>query len=490
MAMEFQGWSGGLALTPRDYVEDGDSVADIVRAAGPIEGEALYLFALGSAATMARLHLAGIAGLRLNPRNVMIGARGQVSFAPGPRDSQFPSSDVQDWADVIVFAATGQWQGPEPGLDWLLPRLCTMIGDCHRRDPSTRPTAVDLVHTLLGYPGTPQRATLNDLLLEAENRTRPYEPEPEPARAKPPRSKRGRAGAAARAEAAWEATARAEAAGEGTTRKGTAREGTPGGRDLARVWSARVDLGGYGPVQLGPGRTGSTKPEPPGSRSDRVDQARVRPDRADQPRVGPDRVDQEHVRPDRVAPGRVEPDQLEAGHFASARRESRRGRSARRGAARARSEQVESAHLGLDRLEPAHVEPDWPEASDVDPDWLEPSPIEPNWMEETRIESNWTEETRIEPDRLGPGPLGSDRLQPGRLRSAEANRRLFEPEVPETASAPLWRRPPFLAGIVIGILIVAALAAAVTMIAGQARQGGSQSASLGEPPQARMGSAG
>ncbi|WP_345558475.1 hypothetical protein [Nonomuraea rosea] len=488
--MEFQGWSGGLALTPRDYVEDGDSVADIVRAAGPIEGEALYLFALGSAATMARLHLAGIAGLRLNPRNVMIGARGQVSFAPGPRDSQFPSSDVLDWADVIVFAATGQWQGPEPGLDWLLPRLCTMIGDCHRRDPSTRPTAVDLVHTLLGYPGTPQRATLNDLLLEAENRTRPYEPEPEPARAQPPRSKRARAGAAARAEAAWEATARAEAAGEGTTRKGTAREGTPGGGDPARVWSARVDLGGYGPVQLGPGRTDSTRPEPPGSRSDRADQARVRSDRvdqagvrpdwADQSRVRSDRVDQEHVRSDRVAPGRVEPDQLEAGHFASARRESRRGRSARRGAARARSEQVESAQLGLDRLKPAHVEPDWPESSDVDPDWLEPSPIEPNWMEGTRIE----------PDRLGPGPLGSDRLQAGRLRAAELNRRLFEPEVLETPSAPLWRRPPFLAGIVIGILIVAALAAAVTMIAGQARQGGAQNASLGEPLQIRIGSAG
>ncbi|MFD0467962.1 hypothetical protein ACFQ0B_06325 [Nonomuraea thailandensis] len=88
--MEFQGWSDGLALRPRDYLGKGQTLAAAVRTAGPLGDEALHLFALGSAAAMARLHLGGIAGLRLSPGNVMIGPRGQVFLAPGRATASSP----------------------------------------------------------------------------------------------------------------------------------------------------------------------------------------------------------------------------------------------------------------------------------------------------------------------------------------------------------------------------------------------------------------
>ncbi|MGP3964339.1 hypothetical protein ACTWPT_51100 [Nonomuraea sp. 3N208] len=165
-------------MQPHDYLGSGRPLGDVVRAAGPVKGEALYRIALGSATTMARLHLAGIAGLRLHPGNVMIGAHGQAYFAAGPRDSEFPSRDVRDWADVIVFAATGRWagEGAEPYLDRLLPALRAVVDECRQADPGSRPTAVELVSILLGHSAAVSRGSVDDLLREAESRLRPAEP--------------------------------------------------------------------------------------------------------------------------------------------------------------------------------------------------------------------------------------------------------------------------------------------------------------------------
>ncbi|MEO3875654.1 hypothetical protein ABGB18_43310 [Nonomuraea sp. B12E4] len=170
--MEFTGWDAGLALRPRDYLGSGESLADIVKARGPFRGEALHRLALDVAATLARLHMAGIAGLRLDPGNVMIAHNGRAFFTAGPRTSDFPSQDVRDWADVIVFAATGRWQAAEarPDLGGLSPGLRTAIDGCRRRYASARPTAVDLVHRLLGRPGIAHRDTVPELLSEAELR--------------------------------------------------------------------------------------------------------------------------------------------------------------------------------------------------------------------------------------------------------------------------------------------------------------------------------
>ncbi|QYC38315.1 hypothetical protein Nocox_03430 [Nonomuraea coxensis DSM 45129] len=174
--MEIHGWSDGLALRPRDYLPSGRPLLDVVRAAGPFRGETLHALALGTAATMARLHLAGIAGLRLGPDNVLLGRYGQALFAPGPRDSEFPSHDVRAWAEVMIFAATGTEAGEGPGLDRLPAALRTLVGACLQADPDARPTAAELVAGLLGRPAPGGRAQVERLLREAESRTRPYQP--------------------------------------------------------------------------------------------------------------------------------------------------------------------------------------------------------------------------------------------------------------------------------------------------------------------------
>ncbi|MEU8320482.1 hypothetical protein AB0C33_19170 [Nonomuraea sp. NPDC048881] len=173
--MDSQGWGGGLALRPRDYLGMGEPLADVVAAAGPYEGEALHRLALGTAATMARLHLTGIAGLRLGPHNVLVGPLGETSFAPGPRSSDLPPADVREWADVIVFAAAGHTGGgDDPGR--LPAPLRGLVERCRRPDPAARPTAIELVRVLLGHAASARHASVRDLLREAEAWAGPHEP--------------------------------------------------------------------------------------------------------------------------------------------------------------------------------------------------------------------------------------------------------------------------------------------------------------------------
>ncbi|MFF0868410.1 hypothetical protein ACFYUV_42090 [Nonomuraea sp. NPDC003560] len=188
--MDSQGWGGGLALRPRDYLGMGEPLADVVAAAGPYEGEALHRLALGTAATMARLHLTGIAGLRLGPHNVLVGPLGEVSFAPGPRSSDLPPADVREWADVIVFAAAGHTGAGHTGgghaaaghagggddLGRLPAPLRGLVERCRRPDPAARPTAIELVRVLLGHAASARHASVRDLLREAEVWAGPHEP--------------------------------------------------------------------------------------------------------------------------------------------------------------------------------------------------------------------------------------------------------------------------------------------------------------------------
>ncbi|MFI9594384.1 hypothetical protein [Nonomuraea sp. NPDC052265] len=173
--MDSQGWGGGLALRPRDYLGMGEPLADVVAAAGPYGGGALHRLALGTAATMARLHLTGIAGLRLGPHNVLVGPLGEASFAPGPRSSELPPADVREWADVIVFAAAGH-PGGEAVLDRLPPVLRGLIDRCRDPDPVARPTAMELVRVLLGHSASARHASVRELLREAEAVAGPDQP--------------------------------------------------------------------------------------------------------------------------------------------------------------------------------------------------------------------------------------------------------------------------------------------------------------------------
>ncbi|MGN9843712.1 hypothetical protein ACTMTI_36865 [Nonomuraea sp. H19] len=142
----------------------GATLVDFVRSSGPLRGQALHRLALGCAAAMTRLHARGVAGLRLGPESVALGARGQVligwhSAAAGHEDAV--AADVRAWADLVVFAATGAADG-NPAV--LPPALRIAVEQCRRADPEARPRAVDVLRVLLGRSVAAAVASVDDLL--------------------------------------------------------------------------------------------------------------------------------------------------------------------------------------------------------------------------------------------------------------------------------------------------------------------------------------
>lgn len=154
-------------------IHGSETLADAVRARGPVAAGPLHRLALGSATAMARLHLAGVSGLRLSPSTVVFGEHGEALIdwrVPPSGDDDLRAEDVRDWAGVIAHAAGGR--GAEPDLDLLPPALRSVVEGCRRADAGARPSAVHLVRILLGHSTTAPIASVEDLLGEAEARAR------------------------------------------------------------------------------------------------------------------------------------------------------------------------------------------------------------------------------------------------------------------------------------------------------------------------------
>ncbi|MEW9554707.1 hypothetical protein [Nonomuraea sp. NPDC050783] len=142
----------------------GATVAEFVRTSGPLRGAALQRLALACAATMARLHARGMAGLRLSRESVALGARGQVFIGWRPSAAAYEGAvadDVRAWADLVVFAATGARDG-DPAV--LPPALRLAVAQCRRPDHEARPRAADLLRVLLGQSVAAAVAGVDDLL--------------------------------------------------------------------------------------------------------------------------------------------------------------------------------------------------------------------------------------------------------------------------------------------------------------------------------------
>jgi len=154
---------------------------------GPLQGAALQRLAVGLASALSAIHGAGIIHRDLKPGNVMLldgepividfgiaqaadatrlTATGMVIGTPGylapeilEGEDAGPPSDVHAWAATVAFAATGRppfGSGPfesifyrilqgQPDLDGMPPALQPLIRSAMARDPSQRPTAVELV---------------------------------------------------------------------------------------------------------------------------------------------------------------------------------------------------------------------------------------------------------------------------------------------------------------------------------------------------------
>ena len=170
---------------------DGPSLRAAVAQAGPYEGDALHRLAIGIATAMAAIHGAGVVHRDLKPENVLLAPDGPrvIDFgiarvleasstmtnglAGTPAymapelfrgENPRPAADVYAWGMIMVFAATGrvpfQREHPaatihqalttEPDLDGVPDSLRPLVAKALSKDPDERPSAPDLLLSLVG----------------------------------------------------------------------------------------------------------------------------------------------------------------------------------------------------------------------------------------------------------------------------------------------------------------------------------------------------
>jgi serine/threonine protein kinase len=183
---------GDLPHIVIEYVE-GPTVGDHVQEAGPITGAALIRLAIGMTTAMVAIHGAGVIHRDVKPANVILGPDGPrvIDFGIAKKPSmditttgvvlgtpgymapeQFAGhpvgrpADIFSLASTLVFAATGNppFSAPSvaalahqvlhepPRLDGVPEDLGAVLLPCLDKDPARRPTADQVLMSLLNRP--------------------------------------------------------------------------------------------------------------------------------------------------------------------------------------------------------------------------------------------------------------------------------------------------------------------------------------------------
>ncbi|TYK50592.1 serine/threonine-protein kinase [Actinomadura decatromicini] len=191
--------AGGIPYIVSEYVP-GESLRDLVARDGPRDAGAVERLAVGTASALSAIHQAGIMHRDFKPHNVLMGPDGPrvidfgiaraldtvatdasgVIGTPAYMSPEqitggrigFPT-DLFSWALTMVYAATGRhafgddtmhvmmWRivNDEPDLSGIPERLEVLISAALAKDPSRRPTATEVLLSLLGHQ-PPGKATL------------------------------------------------------------------------------------------------------------------------------------------------------------------------------------------------------------------------------------------------------------------------------------------------------------------------------------------
>ena len=184
------GWFDDRPYVVREHVE-GPTLRQAVAGDGPLTGDALERFAVGTLTALTALHLSGLAHGSLNPDTVLLGPDGPRVFdiglepVTGEREPDYrapehiraeaasdtPSApeasrpaDLFAWAATVVYAATGRppfggrpekvLEGPAD-LTGLPAELRPLLASCLDKRSQERPDTKAAMLRLLGEPEVP-----------------------------------------------------------------------------------------------------------------------------------------------------------------------------------------------------------------------------------------------------------------------------------------------------------------------------------------------